>query len=327
MTAASSKPSRLQPSGPLHMTTRAASKAASNSISPSTDGFDTRRNSFAQVGGHLEDPFEDNARPSKRRRKSSETESSSNNSSQPSANSTNIAENNSTQSHSATRTPASARKRRRTSSTDDNNATHGLNGTLSEEVNGSNELRNERETPNALHRAKRRGRSHHALQSELPEESADVTPAPGSPALSDVENEDVEQAEDGTRPSSNAPAKTVKKLPGRRRAPHSNINIEVDLRRQLQLKMGYRAIVKALKPVLAELAERTMNEVEIDPEAHKHYDEYETVMAELNARLEHRLTRIRHLHQLRERNIDGIKEWEVERLNQTFEVRLLSGAA
>jgi hypothetical protein len=45
--------------------------------------------------------------------------------------------------------------------------------------------------------------------------------------------------------------KPVKRLPGRRRAPHTNPKVEAALRRQLHLRMAYRAVAKSLKPILA----------------------------------------------------------------------------
>jgi hypothetical protein len=83
--------------------------------------------------------------------------------------------------------------------------------------------------------------------------------------------------------------KVPKRLPGRRRQPHSNASIEADLRRQLQLKTAYRAMVKALKPVLGELAQRTLNGLENDPEYHKQSDEYEAVCRELHERKRQRV--------------------------------------
>lgn len=90
-------------------------------------------------------------------------------------------------------------------------------------------------------------------------------------------------------PEPDEPGGPLKRLPGRRRAPHPDIHIEVDLRRQLELKVAYRAIAKALKPVLAELADRTARELREDEELLMQYPEYANIMEELDARLRQRL--------------------------------------
>ncbi|KAI9728767.1 MAG: hypothetical protein M1828_002873 [Chrysothrix sp. TS-e1954] len=90
-------------------------------------------------------------------------------------------------------------------------------------------------------------------------------------------------------PSRNEPGAILKRLPGRRRAPHSDDSIEADLRRQLELKVAYRAVVKGLKPVLAELVDRTVHSLEDDHHAHEQYDEYNTIATELDCRLQRRL--------------------------------------
>lgn len=90
-------------------------------------------------------------------------------------------------------------------------------------------------------------------------------------------------------PDPDEPGGILKRLPGRRRAPHTDINIEVDLRRQLELKVAYRAIAKALKPVLAELADRTARELSDDGELLMQYREHADIIEELDTRLRQRL--------------------------------------
>ncbi|KKY25389.1 hypothetical protein UCDDS831_g02064 [Diplodia seriata] len=92
-----------------------------------------------------------------------------------------------------------------------------------------------------------------------------------------------------TQGGSERPAKQPKRLPGRRRAPNADPSVEADLRRQLQLKTAYRAVVKVLKPVLAELADRAINDVEEDPMAHEQSNQYEIVKAALDAKLADRI--------------------------------------
>ncbi|TID20170.1 hypothetical protein E2P81_ATG07474 [Venturia nashicola] len=93
-----------------------------------------------------------------------------------------------------------------------------------------------------------------------------------------------------SRAPSRAPDRVAKRMPGRRRAPHADPNIEADLRRQLQLRLAYRSVAKALKPLLAELSQRGIDALEDDEEAHQQGEEYTAVMAELDARLQSRLT-------------------------------------
>lgn len=95
---------------------------------------------------------------------------------------------------------------------------------------------------------------------------------------------------DHLSPDLDDPGAILKRLPGRRRAHHPELDIEVDLRRQLELKVAYRAVAKALKPVLAELAERTARELEDDRALHGTYLEYQDITDELEERIKTRLT-------------------------------------
>ncbi|KAF4544471.1 uncharacterized protein LTHEOB_6041 [Lasiodiplodia theobromae] len=112
----------------------------------------------------------------------------------------------------------------------------------------------------------------------------DATSTPPSAGLPDRDH-----LSDDQQAGSERPIKQPKRLPGRRRAPNADPSIEADLRRQLQLKTAYRAVVKVLKPVLAELADRAINDVEEDPNAHEQSDQYEIVKAALDAQLADRV--------------------------------------
>jgi hypothetical protein len=78
----------------------------------------------------------------------------------------------------------------------------------------------------------------------------------------------------------------LSKWPGRRRLPHPDAAVEMELVRQGDLKRAYRQISKSLKPVLAELAERSLNRLRKDKDFHKTCPEYAGIMAELNRVLE-----------------------------------------
>ncbi|EME85281.1 uncharacterized protein MYCFIDRAFT_83376 [Pseudocercospora fijiensis CIRAD86] len=66
-----------------------------------------------------------------------------------------------------------------------------------------------------------------------------------------------------------------KKRPyGRRRAEHPVPEVEARMRRQQQLKQAYRYISRALKPILAEIADKTVEELETKPTVHEEVPEY-----------------------------------------------------
>lgn len=90
-------------------------------------------------------------------------------------------------------------------------------------------------------------------------------------------------------PEHDEPGGILKRLPGRRRAPHPDLAVEVDLRRQLELKVAYRAVAKALKPILAELADRSAREMSENGALLEQYDEYDEIIGELDACLARRL--------------------------------------
>ncbi|KAK3060681.1 hypothetical protein LTS18_007993, partial [Coniosporium uncinatum] len=139
---------------------------------------------------------------------------------------------------------------------------------------------------------KGRGGRRKLIPAHTPADSTDVPSVPGTPTAF---HDDDDQTDNGD----STQVKAVKRLPGRRRAPHPDPNIEAALRRQLHLKMGYRQMAKTLKSVLAELADRTMDDVQDDPEYHKQFEEHDIVMAELDACRDRRLRALE--HELREK--------------------------
>lgn len=104
-----------------------------------------------------------------------------------------------------------------------------------------------------------------------------------------IENAQIHTSGGSPSPDKSVTGGALKRLPGRRRAPHADVQVEAKLRRQLELKVAYRAVAKAQKLILAELARRTAEELEANTEAHKDYDEYEDVTEELEVRLLQRL--------------------------------------
>lgn len=139
---------------------------------------------------------------------------------------------------------------------------------------------------------------------DQPPELTDASTAPNSPEqLPDV---DGSQSLQNVLPTNgDAPAKPGRRLPGRRRQPHSDINIEVDLRRQLTLKMNYRSLAKVQKTLLEELSKRTVENLEKDENYHTQCPEYEPLMAELKQRRDGRIDQI-----------DAVRTYRMEQLQR-----------
>ncbi|GME26996.1 loc733926 protein [Neofusicoccum parvum] len=141
----------------------------------------------------------------------------------------------------------------------------------------------------------------------------DATSTPPSAGLPDRDHLSDDQQ------GSERPTKQPKRLPGRRRAPNADPSVEADLRRQLQLKTAYRAVVKVLKPVLAELADRAINDVEEDPKAHEQSDQYEVVKAALDARLAERIAYLDRKLAISKEHVERRKTAELEIVNTAYE--------
>lgn len=137
----------------------------------------------------------------------------------------------------------------------------------------------------------------------------------GSPARSERQ-----ESMDEIDPSKYEPGGLIKRLPGRRRAPHSDPDVEANLRRQLELKVVYRAVAKALKPVLAELAQRTEHELEWDEKAHKCYEGYKEITGELDDRLRERLQVLESELQLEEERLARMHEADTILRRKQYEV-------
>ncbi|KAF2168042.1 hypothetical protein M409DRAFT_21488 [Zasmidium cellare ATCC 36951] len=89
------------------------------------------------------------------------------------------------------------------------------------------------------------------------------------------EVDDVEGADDGDDQVREViDGQPRRRLAGRRRAEHHDPKVEATMRRQLQLKSTFRAIARALKPVLAEIAQKTVENLEEEPHLHEQVVEY-----------------------------------------------------
>lgn len=84
-----------------------------------------------------------------------------------------------------------------------------------------------------------------------------------------------EQVEDDERPRRG-------RFGGRRRATHPNPKVEKAMQRQADLKSAYRAIARAQKTLLAEIAQRTIDDLETNPALHQQAQEYNSVKAGLD---------------------------------------------
>ncbi|KAI5253486.1 hypothetical protein E4T42_02974 [Aureobasidium subglaciale] len=113
--------------------------------------------------------------------------------------------------------------------------------------------------------------------------------------------------------------KPVKKLPGRRRAPHANPKVEAALRRQLHLRMAYRSVAKNLKPILTELAKRSLSSIHRDPEAHTAFSEYPIVKQTLEGHFQERLDWIQKQKILNKKRLDDMLEEQTAMRKRNFE--------
>lgn len=254
-------------------TRRAASKAATDSTAGSIASGDSRRSSLADTTNHVGGFDIDSNRPTKRARLSdpSNTSSGSRRSAvrqrkTPSLEPVESMEISASKAHVTPEPPRILEPRRSSSDS-------GIKRAL---ANGNHKSFDPDVQAKLLSPfPKRRGRRPKASLAASPGGSANGTPAPPNSQQDAGTDRDVSRA--------------AKRMPGRRRAPHADDSIEADLRRQLHLRLAYRSVAKALKPLLAELAQRTMDDVQNDEEAHKESEQYKQVQAELDAHLARRL--------------------------------------
>ncbi|KAG8625885.1 hypothetical protein KVT40_006286 [Elsinoe batatas] len=115
------------------------------------------------------------------------------------------------------------------------------------------------------------------------------------------------------------PGKAPRKLPGRRRAPHAIPKVEAALRRQLQLRVRYRAVAKQLKPLLAELAKRSIRDLKNDAEAHVKAREYEIVKKRLDEKMQARLARSKEENRYNKDKIKLLFDSETDRIKMQYQ--------
>lgn len=215
--------------------------------------------------------------------------------------------------------PSPSRKRKRTDSSTNDEAPNGITA-LAAIANGENATMtppmDDLLMPDAMNTNEIEEDVPRPLQIVTTAASTDVTPM-GSQLVSpegassmdeqlDIEPKMAEADEAARFPS----GRPKRRLAGRRRAPHADPKIEAALRRQLELKTTYRAVARALKPVLAEIAVRTTNDIKKNAEAHKAAVEYEKIKTGLDRAYEKRREFVNKQFQLYS---DALKEkWEAE---------------
>ncbi|KAF2633382.1 hypothetical protein BU25DRAFT_426936 [Macroventuria anomochaeta] len=293
------KQSRLAPDILLHMTTRRAAKTSSNHTSPaapSSAASGSRRSSLNDVAQQSD--FDDE--PAKRSRMSTDSGS-------PNGSFGNNTPMNGTQTpeldepvpEATLQVSKTAGKKRRASDDSTQSSRTRPNGVLTRtqsDISDQQPRRKKRKTTSAL-----------ADSTDQPPELTDASTAPNSPEQ--VPDVAVSLNLQNVLPANgDAPAKVPKRLPGRRRQPHPDMNVEVDLRRQLNLKTSYRSVAKVLKGVLDELAQRTVKSLDDDSEYHKKCPEYKPLMDGLDKK--------------RDAQLDYLAAWRSERIDQLDRVRV-----
>ena len=88
--------------------------------------------------------------------------------------------------------------------------------------------------------------------------------------------------------------------------------------------MAYRAVAKNLKPILAELAKRSLSNIHKDPEAHTAFSEYPVVKNGLNEHFEERLAWIQKQKELNKQRLQDILEQETAMRKRNYEVSIIT---
>ncbi|KAF2772272.1 hypothetical protein EJ03DRAFT_348655 [Teratosphaeria nubilosa] len=115
--------------------------------------------------------------------------------------------------------------------------------------------------------------------------------------------DDAEDADDGDGDGDEAEldghhgaagGRAIKRRGGKkRRAQHQDAGIEISMRRQLELKRSFRLITRNLKDVLAEISQRTIDDLTTNAASHKQATEFEGVKAGLRDHLRNRQSQAR----------------------------------
>lgn len=303
------KMSRLTPSVPFQMTTRRGAKTTSSHTSPagpSSASSGSRRSSLDDIAPYEDAPSDlEDARPAKRSRTSTDSGS-------PQMSNGSVDNNtpmNGTQTPELPRpmsgatltAPKPAGKKRRAS-----DASTQSSKTISARQNGVLTRTQSDVSEQQPRRKKRKTTETPADSADQPPELTDASTAPNSPEqMPDVDGS--QNLQNVLPTNGDAPAKSGRRLPGRRRQPHPDINIETDLRRQLNLKMSYRSLAKVQKSLLEELSNRTTKNLDNGPSYHAQCPEYKPLMASLDQRRDSRLDEVNAMRTYRLEQLERLR--------------------
>ena len=109
---------------------------------------------------------------------------------------------------------------------------------------------------------------------------------------------------------------------GRRRAKHPNPKVEKAMQRQAELKSAYRAIARAQKAVLAEIAQRTIDDLETNRQLHIQAVEYQDVKSGLDSAYTRRRNQLQSQQTLNVQQLDRTLEAEQQMLTMIYSERL-----
>jgi hypothetical protein len=122
--------------------------------------------------------------------------------------------------------------------------------------------------------------------------------------------------------SDHDPQKASRRLPGRRRAPVSDAHLEASLRRQLELRIGHRALSKALKPILLELAARTTEQLDEEENEDMLHETAQELAFELRLRLNARLQTLENGLQITTAHQNCMQQQDEQYIRMRFTVSL-----
>lgn len=139
-----------------------------------------------------------------------------------------------------------------------------------------------------------------ADQAEVPKDIRTTDDLVAEPTADAVEaDEDDEDEEIETPAQVSTGIRPAKKLVGkRRRAEHPNPDVEIAMRRQLELKKSFRNMAREVKAVLAEISQRTLDELTTNPKSFEEAAEFHYVTAGLDEALTKRKAAIRAQHHM-----------------------------
>jgi hypothetical protein len=303
--SASMKPSRLAPSVPMHMKTRGSQRALSI-VSGSASG-DSRGSSISRSLNGVGQSGDDIDQPAKRQRLSRESSiRRSSHSSNSSDGKVSISKTLKLATFSTTPESISSAKRKHSDVDLDQQPVDTDNATTTQQ----DETANTQFSDAPLR--KRLGR---------PPKKSKISATISNNAVPVVKRPPGRPPRPGRLPiSRQVPERVAQRIPGRRRKPNPDAELEADLGRLAELRRNYRVLAKMIKPAMCELAERSITSIENDPEFHKQNSQYQLVQDELDARLNQRIALIEREYQLKVQYEKKSMEIEEECIRMNFEV-------